>query len=139
MGLVGREVELDHDPVRVVDEDLVEAGARNRARGIGDLHGLKAVNHLGEAAGREGDVVEGAGAPFPAGPAADQVDDGPLAAIEPGAGEIERRPVAVGETEYLGVEPARAVEVGRVDGEVVETLDRHGVAPSSQTRDSPSA
>ena len=60
---------------------------------------------------------------------ADQVDDGAVVAIEPGARAIEGRARAVGETEDPGIEGDRGVEVRRVDRVMVERAYGHGSSP----------
>jgi hypothetical protein len=60
----------------------------------------------------------------------DEVDDGVLAAIVPGAAERKGRPLAALEAEHGLVEGRHIVELGGADIDVVEPEHAHGRSPS---------
>ena len=60
---------------------------------------------------------------------AQQVHGGDAAGIEPVAGEIERRAIAVLQPQHVAVEVLGALQVGRFDGVVLQAAKRHGRSP----------
>src|SRR5258706_4910074 len=150
----GGVVELDRHAVRILDEDLVQPEDRHRALVKGDVVALAALEHRLAPGGGEGDVVERTGAAVRCRAArADILVEragivlvethemheavvargvlqvrGRLAAVEPVAGEIERRPRPRLQPDHLGVEAPRFFEVERADRVVVDAFDFHGTS-----------
>src|SRR5580700_5066652 len=114
------EVELDHHAVGVVHEDLLQGPRRHLADLERHLVFLELVNGAADVLAVDGDVVDGAAAVILAPGFRYQVEDRFLAGIEPGAGEVEGRPVAVLEADIALVEAHGGLEVLAVDVPVVE-------------------
>jgi len=62
---------------------------------------------------------------------ADEVDGRVVAAIDPGAGERERRPEAGAHAKHAVVPLHHALDIGCVDVDVIELLDLHGLHDAS--------
>jgi hypothetical protein len=60
---------------------------------------------------------------------AHQMHRGGAAGVEPVAGKIERRAVAVFQPEHIAVEILGALEIGRFDGVMLQTAKSHGRSP----------
>ena len=119
------EIQLDRDSVGIFQENLVQRhpghvpfGERCRSPQQAFAIGLYII-------GPKCDVIQRAGSLLRRTLAADQMDHRPVAAVEPGAGKIERRPIAVPQTQNVGIKRDGALQVRRVDGEVVQGLHGH--------------
>src|SRR5260370_33897991 len=114
------EVELDHHAVGIVHEDLLQGPCRH----LPDLERLLVLLELVDGAAScravDGDMVDGAAAMVLAAGFRYQVENRFLAGIEPGAGEVEGRTVAVLEADIALVEAHGGLEVLAVDVPVVE-------------------
>src|SRR5882672_9654699 len=98
------EVELDHHAVGVVHEDLLQWPRRHLPDLERHLVLLELVDGAADVLAVDRDVVDGAAAMVLATGLGYQVEDRLLAGIEPGAGEVERRTVAVLEADIALVE-----------------------------------
>src|SRR5258706_10712403 len=130
--LGSREVELDRDAVRVLDEHLPESEDRHRTLEEAHVAAAAALEHRVASGGGESDVVERSGTALRGGLAVphvrierarvvlveshevhETVVAGPVlqvrrrrAPVQPVAREVERRPRPFVEPDHLGVEPS---------------------------------
>jgi len=131
LGFLRREIQLHADAVGIVEEDLGGAGARHDL--LAELHflGLQAVAHARQVRGRESDVVKAAGVvvlllraahrdAFARRARAQQVHGWDAAGIEPVAREAKRRAVAVFQPEHIAIEVLGALQVGGLDGVMLQ-------------------
>ena len=142
-----------HNPYRMpflMDADrfaarAARAIARQHAFLVFDVQLLQLCLHLLQPGAGEGDMVEAAGVlELLLGAAhhdalarlalAQQVHGGDAARVQPVAGEAQRRTVAVLEAEDVAVEVFGALEVGRLDGEVLQDAQRHCRSPVVRRR-----
>src|SRR2546426_2029593 len=133
------EIELDREPVRVLDEDLVEIELRQRARLELEAPLLETADEAAGLGGQEGDVVDDAGVVRHSALGRAQIEElGVVDAVrphvdldlavhpEPVAGEGEGRSRHDLEAEHLTVEVLGLFEVVRPDEIVIELSQRHG-------------
>src|SRR6266550_640405 len=124
------EIQLHADPVGIVEEELRIAGARHDALAEFHVPGLQALAHAFDVGGGKGDVVEPSGIlVFLLGAAdhdafarfarAHQMHGRGAARIKPVAGKIERRPVAVLQSQHVAIEILGALQIRGFDGVVL--------------------
>src|SRR4051794_13989622 len=123
--LMRREVEFDFRSVGIEEEQLPYAGPDLLAEVVLNPVLLQLLFRARQVGGGERHVVEHAGALVGQLAPADHVQHRLLADVEPDAGKGQRRAVAFGQAEDVGVEPARRLEVLGDDGEMVHPLDLH--------------
>src|SRR5436190_5843909 len=125
-----REVQFDADAIGIVEEELRIAGAWHDALAEFDAFRLQTLAHVVDIGRRKGDVVKPTGilvlllgaahhdalARFPR---THQVYRCGAARIEPVAGEIERRTIAVFQTQHVAVEILGSFKVRWFDGVVL--------------------
>src|SRR6266851_5796236 len=121
------EVELDHHAVGIVHEDLLQGPRRHLPDLERHLVLLELVDGAADILAVDRDVVDGAAAMVLATGLGHQVEDRLLAGIEPGAGEVEGRTVAICQTDIALVEAHGGLEVLAVDIPVVKRECGHGV------------
>src|SRR5882757_5755709 len=125
-----REVQFDADAIGIVEEELRIAGARHDALPEFDAFRLQTLAYALDVGRCEGDVIKPTGilvlllgAPHHDTLArlarAHQVHRGGAAGIEPVAGEIERRTIAVFQTQHVAVEILGSLKVRWFDGVVL--------------------
>src|SRR5581483_4555559 len=131
--LGGLVVQLDHDPVRVVDENLPEVAARNLPRIVRHLFRLQSLLHAVEAAAGKGDVMDHAGIRLLRLVGPGDVDDmhHRLAlAVHPRAGKCEVRPRTLLEAHDVLIEADGVVELSGPDVEMIQRAYTHAHAVS---------
>ena len=132
--LGGLVIQLDHDAVGVIDEDLPEVAARHLS-GV-EVHAfrLQALFHAVKAGRGKGDVVDNAGIRLLCLIGlrnVDEVHDGLALAVHPGAGEGEVRPGTLFEAQNVLIETDRIGEVPGPDVEMIEHTHAHAHAKHS--------
>src|SRR5579883_1588651 len=134
--LAFRKIQFHADPVGIVEEKLRVACARHDAFAELDVSGLKALAHALDIARRERDVIEPAGMlEFLLGAADDnalswlarahQMNGSHAPRVEPIAGKIEWRPIAVLEAKHLAIKILGALEIRRFDRVMLKYAQRH--------------
>src|SRR5215469_5273075 len=123
------EIELDLGAVGVVEEELPGARLVLAAQHIFDVALLELRQSAGEIGRGEGHVIEDAAALLGQGATSDDMQHRAAAAIEPNAGEAQRRSVAFLEAENVAVEFAHRLEILGEDGEMLHALDCHRDPP----------
>src|SRR5205085_6611825 len=101
-GIGSREVDLQHDVVRVVQEDLAQRHPRNVADGILGAGPRRPLDELGKPRAGEGDMIDRARSLLNRRvrrSQADEMDDRLVAEIEPCSGERKFRPEAAMKSE----------------------------------------
>jgi hypothetical protein len=125
-----RKVQLDHYVVVVGEEQLIDRWAIDVVFAIVDPMPVEFRPGAGEIRGQEREVIEGPGVRGRS--AADcttlrhQMHGRHVAAIEPITGEIQVRTEADLETENVPVKISGRFEIGGLDSDVVESVERHG-------------
>src|SRR5207302_1316403 len=94
-GSLRRHIDLDGDAVRVDDEELVQRPSWHFRLAKIDSRLLQSAPRALEIRGRERDVIEAAGSFRSLIAAADEMHDRAFTHIEPCAGKVERRSVAI--------------------------------------------
>src|SRR5262249_35116602 len=132
--LGGLVVQLDHNAVGVIDEDLPEVAARHLAGVEFHALGLQALLHAVKTGRGEGDVMDNAGIRllclFGLGNV-DQMHHRLALAVHPRAGESEVRPGALLECKNVLIEANGISEVAGPDVEMIEHAHAHAHAKHS--------
>src|SRR6266436_865894 len=135
-----REIQFHANAIGVVHEELRIAGTRHDTFAEFDVVLLQALAHALDIGGGKGDVIETAGVlVFLLGAAyhdafarlarAHQMHRGDAAGIEPIAGKIERRSIAVLQAQHFTVEVLGALKVLGFDGVMLQSAKWHGCSP----------
>src|SRR3954471_14221823 len=133
-------IQLHADAVGIIEKKLRVAGTGHDALAELHLPGLQTLADTFDVAGGEGDMVEPAGVfilllgsahhdAFPRLARPHQVHGGSAAGIEPIAGEIERRALAVFQSEHVAIELLAALQIGGFDREMLQSAEWHGLLP----------
>src|ERR1700674_2010159 len=134
------EIQLHADAVGIIEEKLRIAGARHDALAESHVPGLQALAHTFDIGRGKGDMVEAAGVfifllgaahhdAFARLACAHQVHGGGAAGVEPVAGEVERRTIAVFQPEHIAIEILGALQIRGLDGVVLQSAEWHGLSP----------
>src|ERR1700722_4170233 len=131
--LGGLVVQLDHDAIGVIDEDLPEIAARNLARIVFKPSGFQPLLHAGKTPTDEGDVMNHTGIRllrFIGLGNIDQMHHRLAFAVHPRPREGEVRPGAGFQSQHILIKPDRIGEMAGPDIEMVEPshADTHVVS-----------